>query len=429
MRYRADGLVTGKPGKYGRGIMLVALLLVLHFGLAAALVYGVSQLALIPWRRARDAHWTERARLLWQARITTGLLIFTAPAPLAAAQVSLFPELPLTYLYTALAGFVGAAFGYWPMTRAIFPQIQFAGWLSNLVTGLLLRMFTLGILVAAGIFMPAELDWTAIVITAAVVAATLWAVFGGMLRLLRWIGHLTPPPDRLALIVTDVAVRMGVPLPRVWLYRAFGANAIAFPVIHTLVVTEGAMEALSDEELGAVCAHEFAHLNESRAVILARILSSFVLLPAIFLKPAHHAWDGGGWFAIGATLFISSKLITKFRHRMEKRADSVATVHEGESPGTYARALERIYEINQVPAVIAGTLSHPNLYDRLLAAGVTPAYPRPAPPKRMTWPYALVMLLLMVSVFVGMGRFETEKRKQRAQRRHDREMAAEGRRQ
>jgi len=407
--------------------MLVALLLVLHFGLAMALMYGVAQIALIPWRRAPGAHWTERARLLWQARMTTGLLFFTMPVPLAAAQLSWFPEMPLTYLYAALAGFVGAAFGYWPMTRAIFPQMHFARWLSNLVTGLLLRMFTLGVLIAAAVFMPFELDWTTIAITAAVVAATLWSVLGGVRRLVRWIGQLKPPPDRLAIIVTDVAVRMGVPLPRVWLYRAFGANAIAFPVIHTLVVTEGALEALSDEELGAVCAHEFAHLNESRRVMLARIASAFVLLPVIFLKPAVHAWEGGGMIVIGATLFIFSKLITKFRHRMEKRADSVATVHEGESPGTYARALERIYEVNQVPAVIAGTLSHPNLYDRLLAAGVTPDYPRPAPPKRMTWPQGLVMLLLVTSIFVGMGRYDTEKRKQRAQRRHEREMAAQGR--
>jgi hypothetical protein len=49
---------------------------------------------------------------------------------------------------------------------------------------------------------------------------------------------------------------------------------------------------------------------------------------------------------------------------------------------TYARALERIYEVNLTPAVLGGRPMHPHLYDRLLAAGVQPSYPRPAPPRR-----------------------------------------------
>jgi len=82
---------------------------------------------------------------------------------------------------------------------------------------------------------------------------------------------------------------------------------------------------------------------------------------------------------------------------MERRADAMATVHEGPSPGTYARALERLYQINQMPAVMPGKRTHPNLYDRLLAAGVTPAYPRPAAPARLTWQLCVVMLLLVAS--------------------------------
>jgi hypothetical protein len=40
-----------------------------------------------------------------------------------------------------------------------------------------------------------------------------------------------------------------------------------------------------------------------------------------------------------------------------------------------------MYEGNLVPAVLRGRrLTHPHLYDRLVAAGLAPAYPRPAPP-------------------------------------------------
>jgi hypothetical protein len=36
---------------------------------------------------------------------------------------------------------------------------------------------------------------------------------------------------------------------------------------------------------------------------------------------------------------------------------------------------------------------HPHLYDRMLAAGVTPDYPRPQPPGRMAWPGWAVFLI------------------------------------
>ena len=46
-------------------------------------------------------------------------------------------------------------------------------------------------------------------------------------------------------------------------------------------------------------------------------------------------------------IFLISRLSRDFRNRMEQRADSMATVHEGAEPGTYARALEKIYEANK----------------------------------------------------------------------------------
>ena len=50
--------------------------------------------------------------------------------------------------------------------------------------------------------------------------------------------------------------------------------------------------------------------------------------------------------------------------------------------GTYARALEKIYEANLLPVVLREKRVHPDLYDRLVAAGATPAYARPKPPPR-----------------------------------------------
>lgn len=398
--------------------MMVALLLVLHLGLAATLVYGIGWLALIPWRRAKHAHWTERARLLWPARVTNGLLFFTAPVTLAALQLKVFPHLPPTYLYTGLAGIVGAALGMWPMTQAIFPHMRFRGWLRELAALLALRLFSLGVLIAAGLSMPYELNWVAIPLTAGVLATMLWSIYGGTIWLLRVAGVLAEAPPRLVGIVREVAERMQLPMPRLWLLRAFGANALALPVLNVLLITEGAAEALSDEELAAVCAHEFGHLSEPKGVIAARILTTLSPLPAIFIKPALHLWSGAGCIVIGVAMILTSRVTRNFRHRMEKRADSVATGHQGAPPEIYARTLERLYQVNQVPAVMSKNMVHPSLYDRLLAAGVTPSYPRPAPPARFSWQRMLAMLLLFVSVFIGINRFTSGEDEKRPHRRH-----------
>ena len=379
--------------------MLLAILVVLHFSAAAALVFGMDRLALIPWRKAHDAHWTERTRLLWPARTMNGFLLFAIPVSLAAVQLSLFPKMPFANIYAALAGFAGVILGMWPMGKAVFPRLSFAAWTRNLAAAFLIRFMILGVFIAAGFCMPARLNLTAMVLTGSVVALALWLIWGGMIVLLRVSGLLVPAPERLARVVSEVAAHMELPLPRAWLLRGLSANAIAYPVIHTLVVTEWTMELFSDEELAAICAHEFAHLNEPPRVVVGLILGSFVLLPGIFMKPAIETWGLPGYLGILAAIIVLSKLAVRFRRRMETRADSVAAVHEGPSLGTYALALERLYEINQIPAVIRGNRTHPNLYDRMLASGITPTYPRPAPPKRFTWVFGLALLMFLVSLF------------------------------
>jgi Zn-dependent protease with chaperone function len=382
---------------YGENMMLFALLVVLHFCAAAVLVYGLDRLALNSWHRAQDAHWTEQARLLWPTRKMNGMLLFVVPAALAAAQFCLFPKMPTRDLYAALGGLAGASAGMWPMARARIPSLSLGAWMRDVASAFLLRLLTIGVLVVAGLRMPDHFGLTVLGITAAVIVFKLWFIFGGLLWLLRVSGLLVAAPARFASVVAETAARMNLPVPRLGLLRGFGANAIAFPFTHTLIVTERTLEVLSDEELSAVCAHEFAHLNEPPRVLVPFILGAFLGLPFIFLKPAMGMWQWFGYFGVLAVVILLAKFTKAFRRWMERRADSVATVHEGASPGTYARALERIYEANHMPAVLRGGLTHPNLYDRLLAAGVTPAYPRPAPPAGFAWQYGAVILLATVA--------------------------------
>src|SRR6266536_4390383 len=110
-----------------------------------------------------------------------------------------------------------------------------------------------------------------------------------------------------------------------------------------------------------------------------------MFLPWIFLKPMLNAFGMLGFLLLLIPTIAAPFLYRRFSHKMEIRADRIAQSNEPDT-GTYARALLRLYEDNLVPAVDAkDRATHPHLYDRLLAAGATPDFPRPAPAASMTW--------------------------------------------
>ena len=94
---------------------------------------------------------------------------------------------------------------------------------------------------------------------------------------------------------------------------------------------------------------------------------------------------------------------------MEKRADSAALAHDV-SEGVYANALEKLYRVNHLPAVTPGNRqTHPHLYDRMLAAKITPTYLRPRPPRRMsamTWFYAALVVTFLILGMIYGGSFD-----------------------
>src|SRR6185436_6561823 len=82
--------------------------------------------------------------------------------------------------------------------------------------------------------------------------------------------------------------------------------------------------------------------------------------------------------------------------------DRAACLQES-AAGVFARALERLYRYNVTPAVLQKRLSvHPDLYDRLVSAGLPPEYPRPALPSPVRGFLATVAVLspLMLAPFV-----------------------------
>ena len=194
-----------------------------------------------------------------------------------------------------------------------------------------------------------------------------------------------PAPPRLQTIVTETAAHMNVSFHKVWLLRSSLAQAYADVRNRDLLFTERLLEIMPDEEVAAICAHELAHLSEPKTEYFKRWFLAASMWPWVFLKPLVHTFGMPAYFGlVGLTVGVQT-LRYQVSHKLEVRADRIAKDSVAES-AVYARALLRLYEDNQSPAVTSKReKTHPDLYDRMLAAGVTPDFPRPAVPERRAW--------------------------------------------
>ena len=186
------------------------------------------------------------------------------------------------------------------------------------------------------------------------------------------------------------------------------ANAFAFIANRRIGATDAALAVLEDEELMAVCAHEMGHLSEPGRVRVGRIAHYFlwgllVAIPAA-TRPVLLATDPQpGWLFFVWTLLliflVGMMLHSRVARRMEIRADGIGKQFEP-APGSYARALEKLYATNMVPLVARGKKhAHPELYDRLVDAGMPPEFPRPSPPSQ--WPLLAGLLVVLVGAAAG----------------------------
>jgi Zn-dependent protease with chaperone function len=400
-------------------LAMIPLLIVGSFLGALLLSIGLNWLALIPWRRSAGAHWTERARLLFPARRAAKFNLLFLVVFIFVMVIGLAPQLnPLAIVVPMFFG--GLLSGYF-LNRAIYPGITFMQWL-RFIAAIWLLVSPMIVLIAAASVMPANFGITTWLIAAGGIILLFSMQKGLNVRLLRYFRIFKPAPERLTMLVRDVSEKMGVPAPTTWIAIAHISNAAALVGPRELVFTDQLLATHPDEEIKAICAHELGHLTEPKNVRLARLLLPLCLLPLVFLKPIDSVvgpalnWSGPNSELIG---FLCSFIIIlipmgflavfgkRLAQRMEKRADKVAVEHQ-EEPAVYARALERLYQTNQMPAVMRRRLrpsAHPDLYDRMLAAGITPEFPKPAPPGKFSWStYGLIgfgFLAFVVYAVVG----------------------------
>ena len=208
----------------------------------------------------------------------------------------------------------------------------------------------------------------------------------------RKLGLFRPAPEKLTMVANQTSAKMGIPFRGVLVMRVSMAQALAILETRTLIFTERLLEILPDDELAAICAHELAHLTESKAAGYSRSAVLLTVLPWLFFNPLMHLWGIFGLFALCGVSLVSPWIHRFISRKLELRADQMAKASE-HADGIYASALTRIHQDNLVPAVMAKRTTHPDLYDRVLAAGVTPDFPRPEAAEAMAWNGTLFAVL------------------------------------
>jgi Zn-dependent protease with chaperone function len=390
---------------WGNDVVFVAVLVLF----SAVLMQIGTWFALRPYRVARPREWYERSRLLFPAKravpacgVLLSLLIVSCgfwirhelspfPRPLLALVAALMTSFLSLIIYRQVAAHIGS--GAMSLRDAI----------RSVATRGVLLMPHLVIALAAMPVMPRQFDREALLVLALTAILAAFFVAGGNLLTARLIGLAHPASPRLADITIQASARTGVIAKGVYEVDWGMVNALAFPLTKCVAFTKPSVEKLTDEELAAICAHELGHLAEPMRVHLFRVaalVTSALCLPAVV--PAAASFGTAGAVVILCCLLAINLSYAALSRRFEKLADAVATA-AAPADVAYARALEHVYSLNLIPAVTGLKMQpHPDLYDRMVASGVQPDFPRPLPPsRRRGMASAIIMLAPMPIAIVG----------------------------
>lgn len=351
-------------------------------------------------RRPIPAAWTERARLATSVRLT--LMLVTLCFALAGGIFAWHLASPLLGtsrawlgLATGVAAFAGADLVRLGLERRLRGEaIPALGWYAWKALWLAIFGAQLVPVLVGGVLAGDRFDRRAVLVVAATMAIVLALGTGALWLVLAALGLVRRASERVCAAVERASARTGVRPKAVWTIPTLGvpfANAFALPMLRRIAFTADAVRWLDDDELEAIAAHELGHVSEPASVIAARLARSAIYLPLVLLRPLIGVFGPAAALLLPLVFVVGVRLSARLARRMEERADAIAhgrgrggrhPPHDDEVSPAYARGLEKLYARNLVPAVMAGKRRvHPDLWDRMVAAGATPAYPKPAPPR------------------------------------------------
>lgn len=312
-------------------------------------------------------HWTVRAQRRFSVRLAVVAAVFGAVfAGSATTRVGTLSALPegLIAVGACLAVFGGV---YWGHRREYqkYARKKSAAALfkDSVVIGVLLLPGYLVVL----LLLPVA-GWAAAAAGLVVVIVLSWRI---AFRLVVWLRLARPADPGLQLRVDRLCELAGEQPVPVWVLDWSMANAVALVYERKLAFSTRCLEVLDDAETDAIAAHELGHLTEGVWVRRGRLATAPAPLCLLLL------FELGVWSLLAFFAWLALGRVLSAR--MEQRADREAA--RLSDPKIYARALCRLHEDALMPAVMgAGASPHGNLYDRMLAVGIQPDFPRPEKP-------------------------------------------------
>jgi Zn-dependent protease with chaperone function len=350
----------------------------------ATLVVVTGVVALVMWlesiplrRLTSDAHWTERARCWAQVNAARQVMI---GGLLAVSMIFTLDEDSLGWR-GVLAVLLGFVVGPLLVLRSIPPAIAFRrmslgqsfAWIGLVNPGVLM------ILPLMALTFNKPLDVTCAILALSTLLLLVAWTLGLNVWVLRSLGYLRPTPDLIVVTVTKLASETQTRVHRSWCIDAPMANALALPLSGDLVFTRSIIDLLSESELAGIIAHELGHLRESRRTQWMRMLRFVGYGCLSLIGPSIRTYGLGGGVICFATYLLITRLANAHSQRQEHAADAAGHAVSPEDHA-YALALEKLHQINLIPALLSQQATHPNLYDRMVATGCEPSYPRPTPP-------------------------------------------------
>lgn len=366
--------------------------LVMGAALGFLLAYG-SALAVQPKLTGKEA-WHERARLMHPANIAAMNVSWISAGVVAASfsqdLVANLELWPIGGVSCLLGGFAACAVVGRQATGRRDSWISYPKSLVALFL-ILIPMWFVSIVMS---FMdPGRSPLRAVVIGGLGFLAYELVRRGGTVVIARLLGLAKSADAKLEANVLEQAARAEVDVSGVCVMEMNQANALVFPKSKLIIFTKGAVESLSESELTALSRHELGHCNEPISVQRLRWVRG--AMPVVLGLSA--AFGALSWIvALGSLIayFVLGARLKNMEHRADEQANE-------EGSADYANALLGLHRHNGTPAVLGTkTNTHPELYDRMLACGVTPEFPRPDPPKKTGW---IPILLAPLMAIVGTG--------------------------
>jgi Zn-dependent protease with chaperone function len=393
------------PGWSAQTVLLLAYFCAGGYALAFAAATLLVETLARPWRQIVGVHWTECARV--------GFAPGFALLWLAVALPPLFGFVG-GMLEVVDPGFKGGGIGFWSMWLAAFagimtvryrwlreywgPRVTVRSWLAGCLVLMLLMWPTLLISGVLLFTLPEIPNARAAGMLGTGFLAMVFFVWGGGVLLLRLLGVLRPAPANVIALVGQLAANMQLP-GRIRVYELEWAqvNALAWIMYRAVGFSRPLLQLMSPEEVRAVAAHELAHLKEPGWVRSIRVVHSFsYLAPVLVIK-----YGGPHGLLMGYGLVLAIMMAyRRFTRKLEQRADHLESEAIAD-PNAYMRSLVKLHEANLAPAVMPGAQTHPHLYDRLLAGGIQPDFPRPRAPSRSRPLMAVAAVAVVSLIFIG----------------------------